>query len=121
MATANYRGYLRADTVRLKKYFYVLRPILACKWIIANSTPPPVLFAELVDAMLESEMREPVENLLLLKKDTSELGEGNRIDALNAYIEQELEHLRQIIDKTPVEHKPSWEPLNKLFLTAIEM
>ena len=29
MAEKNYRGYLRGDMVKAKKYFYVLRPILA--------------------------------------------------------------------------------------------
>lgn len=33
MARKNYREYLRGDTVRLKKYLYVLRPLLAALWI----------------------------------------------------------------------------------------
>lgn len=43
-AKSNYREYLKGETVRLKKYFYVLRPLLACKWILAEGTPPPMLF-----------------------------------------------------------------------------
>jgi uncharacterized protein len=39
MAKTNYRGYLQEPTVRLKKYFYVLRPLLAARWI--NRTPLP--------------------------------------------------------------------------------
>ena len=30
MAKGNYRGYLKGDIVKAKKYFYVLRPVLAC-------------------------------------------------------------------------------------------
>ncbi|MDR0314557.1 MAG: nucleotidyltransferase domain-containing protein, partial [Oscillospiraceae bacterium] len=30
-AKSNFRDYLKEDTVKLKKYFYVLRPLLACK------------------------------------------------------------------------------------------
>lgn len=33
MAKGNYREYLKGDKVKVKKYFYVLRPILACMWI----------------------------------------------------------------------------------------
>ncbi|MEI3191266.1 MAG: nucleotidyltransferase domain-containing protein [Lachnospiraceae bacterium] len=33
MAEKNYRGYLKGELVRAKKYFYVLRPVLACRWI----------------------------------------------------------------------------------------
>lgn len=31
MAGGNYREYLKGDMVKAKKYFYVLRPILACR------------------------------------------------------------------------------------------
>jgi hypothetical protein len=34
MARKNYREYLRGDTVRLKKYLYVLRPLLATLWTL---------------------------------------------------------------------------------------
>lgn len=43
-AKKNYKEYLKGDMVKLKKYFYVLRPILACRWILEQQTPPPVLF-----------------------------------------------------------------------------
>ena len=41
-AAKNYREYLLDDMVKYKKYFYVLRPILACKWIEEKKCPPPV-------------------------------------------------------------------------------
>ena len=44
-AKKNYREYLKGDMVKLKKYFYVLRPILACRWILEKQTPPPMLFS----------------------------------------------------------------------------
>ncbi len=33
IAKTNYRGYLHKESVPLKKYFYVLRPLLAILWI----------------------------------------------------------------------------------------
>ena len=42
-ANKNYHEYLCEDMVKYKKYFYVLRPILACKWIEEKKCPPPVL------------------------------------------------------------------------------
>ena len=53
MASRNYREYLKGDMVPLKKYLYVLRSILACRWILKKRTSPPVLFQELADAELE--------------------------------------------------------------------
>lgn len=40
MARNNYREYLQGDQVKIKKYFYVLRPVLACKWIEQHNTMP---------------------------------------------------------------------------------
>lgn len=45
MAEGNYREYLQGEIVRAKKYFYVLRPVLACRWILDRGTPPPMLFS----------------------------------------------------------------------------
>lgn len=42
MAEGNYREYLKGEIVRAKKYFYVLRPVLACRWILDRGTPPAV-------------------------------------------------------------------------------
>jgi uncharacterized protein len=36
--------------IRLKKLFYVLRPLLACRWIEKSLTQPPTEFSILVDA-----------------------------------------------------------------------
>lgn len=63
-ANNNYHEYLLEKMVKYKKYFYVLRPILACKWIAEKKCPPPVLFSELTEykelakEMPETECRE---------------------------------------------------------------
>nr|MDE7476631.1 nucleotidyltransferase domain-containing protein [Lachnospiraceae bacterium] len=67
-ARKNYHEHLTAEFVQYKKYFYVLRPILACKWIEKKACPPPVLFQELADEVLEDEMKDIVNQLLETKK-----------------------------------------------------
>jgi uncharacterized protein len=47
MAKTNYRGYLRADMVPLKKYFYVLRPLLSIMWLEKFRRPAPIEFDKL--------------------------------------------------------------------------
>ena len=44
MAKGNYRMYLQGEQVNIKKYFYVLRPVLACQWIERSNTMPPIEF-----------------------------------------------------------------------------
>ncbi len=116
MARNNNREFLKRGCVRLKKYFYVLRPILACKWILAHETPPPMLFAELAKAELGGEVRSVVDDLLKRKAVTSELGEQEPITELNEYIEKELSALEKTISHVPKQDAVTWEQLNNLFL-----
>lgn len=90
MAEGNYRGYLKGETVKLKKYFYVLRPLLACRHILSKKTPPPMLFEELMHTELDSAVIPTVEQLIYDKMHTPEKGEGPRIKVLNDYIEQTI-------------------------------
>ena len=115
-ALNNYRNYFKNETVKLKKYFYVLRPLLACKWVLDIKTSPPMLFSELVDTELPERLKPFVSDLLSLKMQTSELGESAKIGELDEYIEQSLDDLKTEIDLLPPEHKTSWENLNKLFI-----
>jgi predicted nucleotidyltransferase len=55
MAEGNYRQYLKGDRVWIKKYFYVLRPILACNWIEQDLGPVPTEFSKLVDKVVEDD------------------------------------------------------------------
>jgi len=118
-ATGNYREYLKGDMVKLKKYFYVIRPLLACKWILDKNCPPPMLFSELVESELETEMRPIISRLLEQKANTPEMGEDKRIDELNDYIDKNLVSLKVTIDALPREHKADWSRLNELFLSVM--
>ncbi len=53
MAHGNFREYLKGETVWIKKYFYMLRPVLACKWIEQDLGPVPMEFEALVDRIIE--------------------------------------------------------------------
>ena len=118
-ARKNYREYLKGDIVKLKKYFYVLRPLLACRWILEKQTPPPMLFSELADACLDEALVPAVSNLLRLKMDTPEIGLGPRIDVINDYLEASIEEIDQLILAIPRDEKVTWDELNRLFLKAV--
>lgn len=115
-----YKNYFNGETVKLKKYFYVLRPILACKWILDKKTVPPVLFSDLVNAELDTKLKIVIDNLFMLKMQTSELGESGHIEQLTEYIEKNLNHIKIQIDDLPLEHKENLESLNKLFMNVLK-
>lgn len=121
MAEGNYREYLRGDMVKAKKYFYVLRPILACRWILEKGTPPPMLFSELAASQLPDYLEETVAKLLDLKMNLPEVKMIPRIDILNEYLDRSIEEVRALILQYPKETIQDWDELNKLFLTALEM
>ena len=121
MAQGNYRAYLRGERVKAKKYFYVLRPLLACRWILENSTPPPVPFEKLVKAQLPAELLPVVETLVAAKKRAGEKAEGPRIPELDRYLEEELRHVREKADGLPPAPKKDWEGLDALYLSLLDV
>ena len=120
MAGSNYRQYLKGDTVTAQKYFYVLRPVLACRWILDHGTPPPMLFSELMDAEMPLEIRPEVERLLELKQNSAEVKLIPKIEALNRYLDDSIEEVRNRIVKLPDDSPHDWGNLNRLFLSQLD-
>lgn len=118
MARGNFREYLQGETVRVKKYLYVLRPILACRWIEQFLTVPPVRFAELVASVVaDGSLLAEIEALLARKMAGEELQSGPRLPMIHAVIEQEMDRLQQV---TIGKGKPaeSWE-LDRFFRSQL--
>ncbi len=115
MAQGNYRDYLKGDMVRAKKYFYVLRPVLACRWILEKGTPPAMLFSELVASQLEADMKPIVEHLLDLKMNSPEVREIPKIKELNEYLDASIADIQERVQQIEPTENPGWEPLNALF------
>ena len=78
-----------------------------------------MLFSELVETELETEMWPIIARLLELKSSTSEIGEGKRIDKLNEYIDANLAALKREIAALPSEEKADWGRLDELFLSVV--
>lgn len=90
MARRNAREYLFKDKVRLKKYFYVLRPLLAIRYIEQEKGLPPVDFESLVQAVAPTAIRPGIAHLLALKRSSNELGLGEPIPESGRFIQEEL-------------------------------
>lgn len=114
MAKTNYRGYLRSDLVPLKKYFYVLRPLLSIRWLESKKCPAPIEFNKLFEFIDNSELQQAIDDLLEKKKSSLELTKGPAIPVLNKFIESELERLESF-NPTKVNPNAETEQLNNLF------
>jgi predicted nucleotidyltransferase len=94
MARKNYREHLRGELVRLKKYLYVLRPLLACLWIEQQRGPVPMRFQDLVDALVtENALKAAIDELLAIKRRALESEHGAAMPVINQFLEFHLERL----------------------------
>src|SRR5437867_2502832 len=94
MAQDNYREYLRGESVWRKKYFYVLRPLLAMRWMDLELGPVPIEFGRLLEANVTStEIRRAIDELVDAKKAGAELDWGPRIAPISSFIEDEITRL----------------------------
>lgn len=120
MAKGNFREYLQGDLVKVKKYFYVLRPILACLWIRQNNTMPPIEFEGLVNAMVPAgALKQEIETLLMRKKAGVELDLEPRIDIINDFLSTEIESLDDYSKNIARKPEKSVAELDQLFIDAL--
>ena len=119
MARGNVRDYLQGEEVRLKKYFYVLRPMLAADWILDGRGIPPMQFGALVDAMVREEtVKSEIAELLKRKMAGDELDKGPRNHAISNFIDSTLNRLESgLAPRQPP--KTGIEPLNQFFREAL--
>lgn len=83
------------DSVKLKKYFYAIRPALALRWLrVRPGSPLPMALSALLDGVpVAAEERDALSGLIAAKEAARELGEGPRIPALDALVTGELDRV----------------------------
>ncbi|MEM9996730.1 MAG: nucleotidyltransferase domain-containing protein [Bacteroidota bacterium] len=120
MAQRTYETHLCGDSVRAKKYFYALRPLLAVRWIEASLGPVPTAFGTLLDAVAPSDaFRATVTALIEAKRTGSEADARQPITALQAFVENELDRLNRDRPDLPTASFPLVQ-LNAFFRETVE-
>jgi len=121
MAEGNYKDYLQKDIVRVKKYFYVLRPLLACDWIRKENRMSPMEFQTLVDSQVTDQtIKAEIQNLLQRKITGEELSEEPKIQILNDFLEQKIEYYHNYVKTIQPPILPDAEKLNELFKCTVD-
>lgn len=115
MAKGNYREYLQGDRVWVKKYFYVLRPVLAILWLEKGLGVVPTEFQKLMDATVDDDVLKGAINALIAeKKAGEELDRGPRIHVISNFLDAKMKRLDST-DFGPVGEKCPVEVLDTLF------
>lgn len=120
MAKNNFREFLQRDSVKTKKYFYVLRPVLACDWIKETNTFPPIEFHDLVDSQVKDEtIKTEIAGLLKRKMAGDELKEEPKIKILNEFLEEKIDFYSKYAEEIKPNEKPPTALLDELFKETI--
>ncbi|MBX3265876.1 MAG: nucleotidyltransferase domain-containing protein [Acidobacteria bacterium] len=117
MAKGNFNEFLTdRELVKIKKYFYVLRPVLACEWILNEKSFPPMEFDRLVDSQVKDpQVRTAIDNLLERKMAGEELREEPKIDVLNELLAAKIKYFSELVGEIDTVDKPQTETLDDLF------
>lgn len=120
MAKGNFREYLQGEYVKIKKYFYVLRPILACQWIEERGSMPPMEFEDLVEQMLpESQLKQEVYTLLTRKKAGVEFDLEPKITVINDFLDRQIAYFEETAKHIAVSGEKQEAALDALFRDAL--
>lgn len=104
--------------VKLKRYFYALRPLLACRWIADRREVPPMEFGKL-RTQLSSDLNKIIDKLLQQKSVENEKFLIEPIDLLDSFIRNEIEYSDQAVLVMPLA-QGTIDPLNDLFRKYIK-
>lgn len=120
MAKNNFREFLQKDSIKSKKYFYVLRPVLGCDWIKETNTMPPMEFQMLVDSQIKDErIKTEIAELLKRKMAVEELKEEPKIEILNDFLERKIKFYDDYANQIEASEKPNTKLLDELFSETI--
>jgi len=116
-----HRRYASGEGRTLKRFFYLLRTLLAALWIDARETAPPMELARLAEAMLPAGLHPELVRLLEVKRAGRESDVTGEFGPLWAFVERELGRL----NAQDRHFHRTWPPMDQLnilfrrFLDAI--
>jgi len=114
------KAYLDKNEIKLKKYFYAIRPILACMWIEKFNTMPPMEFNKLLSVQhLDGKLSDRIYLLLKSKIKGDELNVGNKIVAIDKFIKEKIYYFEDYAVKLNNSKSPGNKILNELFLEML--
>lgn len=114
MAFNVFSNELQGEAVKLKKYFYVLRPLLACQWILAGKGVPPMEFAPLRTLITDAAIQATIDKLLEIKAGAGEQATVAPDPALHQWMAYALEDCKMQAAELPAVKNDTTE-LDQLF------
>ena len=121
IATGKLQRDFQGEKVNIKKYFYVLRPVLAAAYIVKYSSPPPVDFYELLPLIKDKpNICDEIIKLLKQKETAMESDEVMRVDILDRFVKNEMERCDNIA-KTLPKKQMEWDDINLFYRKILNL
>lgn len=119
LAQNSFKEYTKTEKRSIKKCFYILRSILACKWIESDLGVVPTEFATLMNKVIKQiELREAIEELLIKKKNSNEAESVTIPDIIANFMTHEIDRL--CAENQRPSFRKDYSRLDELFLTALK-
>lgn len=116
----NLKSYLSDERFETKTYFYVLRSLLCCKWIMEYGKKPPMLFSDLCEKYLDGEIKYMVEELVKRKVSSNETEYCEHIEIIDEFIRSEISLVENYLSNIKREKTNSWDRINEMFITLLK-
>lgn len=121
IARSKYTEIMSTDQVKIKRYFYILRPLLACMWVEKNSTPPPMEFCKLMsDQQLDKVLVDEISKLLEKKISGLEIDIEAKSPVIIDFFKSKLNHYEQYLKTVRKEKASDYKALNELFREVLK-
>jgi predicted nucleotidyltransferase len=111
MAKSQFKSAIEGrEQAPLKKYLYVIRPLVCIRWMEQNGSPPPTSIWDTIGGIeIEQTVRSVVTDLLERKRAAGELGAAPLIAMLDDFYRTESERIMGIVGGFPDERMESSE------------
>lgn len=114
--------YLQQESYHMKRFLYYLRGVLACQWIEANKSIPPVRFQDLYEAMVtEADIKAKIEDLIEIKKDGKECDTLSVDKGLVEYAQKLADYYNESVGSfRPEQSKVSADALDSILFDMVK-
>ena len=119
MASKDLETLREKKEIKLKKYFYMLRSLLASKWVMTYHEKPPILLSKLLALTENKEVLNETDKLLEMKKAGNESTKiiGNEI--INEFIFDTKKEVEEMVKNIPNSKNTDLKFLDRFFLDKV--
>ncbi len=121
IAKNKYEEVMKTDKVKIKRYFYILRPVLACMWIEKNGTMPPMAFSKLMaDQTLDQPLLDEIHSLLEKKALSLESDIEPKSSLLLDFLGCKIKYYSDYLKSSERDISSDYAALNALFCQSLK-